>query len=112
MIVCRIRKWNQNARQRKSSELCKTRRAGACHEKIGGAVTFLHSMMKSRDVGRNFFAAIIIGDEPLVACAGKMDHLQRHALQKRQCFDNGLVDSAASLASAHYQQRWQISPQS
>ena len=35
-------------------------------------------MMKRRDIGGNIFALIIVGHEPFVARAGKMDHLQRH----------------------------------
>src|SRR5437588_4464960 len=60
-------------------------------------------MMKRSDESRDSFAAIIFQGETLIACAGKMNHLERRLAQQRQRFDDGLIDSARALASAHDQ---------
>ena len=68
--------------------------------------------MKRRDVGGNIFALIIIRREAFIARAGKMNDLERLALQRGQRFDDGLIDSGGALAAAHHQHRAQVFAQS
>jgi hypothetical protein len=111
VIFGRVGKWNQNRGKREGRELSQAGGAGAGNGEIGGAINFFHRVVKRRDVGRDFFAEIIVRDEPFVARPGKMNHLDRDVMQGRQRFDDGLIDSAGALASAHDQKREEILPQ-
>src|SRR2546430_8724414 len=77
VIVGRVRKRNQDPRQTKKRQLGETGSARARDGKIRRAVNFFHAMMKRRDKRRNFFSAVIIGNEALIARAGEMNHLER-----------------------------------
>src|SRR5437588_12562191 len=98
MIVGGVGKWNQDAGQRKSGEFGQTGRAGSRDNEIGCAVNFFHPMMKSGDVSRDIFSAIVVRNEAFIPRAGQVDHLQRRTLQEWQRFDQRLIDSARTLA--------------
>ena len=68
---------SRSAGSAKARQLGQAGRAGARDRKIGRAVNFLHLMMKRRDMRGNVFAPVIIRQQPLVAAAGEMNHLER-----------------------------------
>ena len=65
-------------------------------------------MMKSGDVSRDIFSAIVVRNEAFIPRAGQVDHLQRRTLQEWQRFDQRLIDSARTLAPSHHEQRREI----
>ena len=69
-------------------------------------------MMKRGDVSGNSFASILVRYQAFVPRSGKMNHLQRSVAQERQRFDDGLIDAARALTSAHHQHRCDIRLQS
>src|SRR3954468_5783088 len=56
----------------------------------------------------DFLALIIVSGEPFVARAGEMNHLERLPLERRQRFDDRLIDAGCALASAHHEKRAEI----
>src|SRR5947207_5428827 len=106
VIVGRVRKRNQDPRQTKKRQLSETGSARARDGKIRRAVNFFHAMMKRRDKRRNFFSAVIIGNEALIARAGEMNHLEWPIAQGSERFDHCLIDPARPLTAAHDQQGW------
>ena len=69
-------------------------------------------MVKGRDVSRNLFTLIIVGNQALLPRAGEVNYLQRHVVQGGQRFDDCLIDPAGALTPAHDEQRRQIGAQS
>src|SRR5437764_2582276 len=111
MVLGGVRERNQDGRQSKGGQLGQTGCAGTRDGEIGRAINLLHPVMKGGDVRRNIFALIIVGHEPLITHAGKMNHLERETLQHRERFDHRLVDSTCALAPTHNKKREQIFPQ-
>ena len=108
MIIGGVREWNQDAGQRKSGELSQAGRASSRDKQIGSAVNFFHPMVKSSDVSRDIFAAIVICNQAFIPRAGEVDHLERHTLQEWDGFDQRLINSARTLAASHNKQRGKI----
>ena len=104
MIVRRVGVGDEQRGQAEGRQLGQARRAGARDGEVSRAVNFLHPMMKGRDMRGNVFAPVIILQQTRIATAGKMNHLERDALQRGHRLDQRLVDAARALAAAHHEQ--------
>src|ERR1044071_2053291 len=108
MVLRSIGKGNQESGQRKGGELRETGGPPPGDREIRSAIDFLHCVMKRRDKGGDSFPLIIVGHEPFLPRSGKMDHLDRNSLQRRQRPYHCLIDASCSLASTHHQKRKKI----
>ena len=76
MIIRGIGKRNEDGGQSERGQFGQTGSAGSGDSEIGGAVKFLHPMMKRRHKSRQLGAPIIISHQFFIARSSQMNHLQ------------------------------------